>query len=130
MAECSWVLLCDYAFLDQGGKPCLVGVFDSIYAKGVPTTHHQCALVVQLTGMPGEKVRVRVEIVRPTGGVLAQVEAPAELSSRGSAGLQLGMANLQIPDFGRYECQVYLDGVLGNSADFRVDPIPATGKPS
>lgn len=28
MAECEWAIVCDYAFLDAGGKMCLIGIFD------------------------------------------------------------------------------------------------------
>jgi hypothetical protein len=130
MAEVAWALICDYAFLDQGGKACLIGVFDKVVAKSVPATHHQAAIVVQLRGEPGEDFRVRVELVRPTGGVLHQVGGPGKLNANGAMGVQLTLANVQLPDWGRYACNVYLDDTLSHTVDFRVDPMPASGKPS
>ena len=125
MAECDWAILCDYAFLDSGGKMCMIGVFDRIFAKRVPTTHLRASLVVRLRGESSEGVTVRIEIVRPTKTVLKRVEGSGEMSTAGSAGLQLDLAPLQLPDWGEYVCNIFVNDVLSYTLMFTVASPPS-----
>jgi hypothetical protein len=52
MARCDWAIVCDYAFLDDNRKMCMVGVFDRIFATAVPAVHHQASFVLKLIGEP------------------------------------------------------------------------------
>ena len=83
MAECEWAILCDHTFKDEHGKICLIGIFDRISAKSVPTTHHQLAVVMKFVGDPKEQIRFRVEIVRPTGGLVGAFSGEGHLSDTG-----------------------------------------------
>ena len=125
MAECDWALLCDYAFLDAGGKMCLIGIFDNIFAKKVPTTHPQASLVVQLRGSPKENLAVRIEILRPTGAVLQRVDARGEISDEGGAAINLRLMGLQLPDYGAYDCAVFVNDALSYTAKFTVRKAPS-----
>lgn len=129
MAECEWAVICDYAFLDARGKMCLIGIFDRIFAKTVPASHPQAALVVQLRGKPQEAIAVRIEIVRPTGGVLKRVEASGQMSDSGGAGLQLAFAPIQLPDYGDYQCCVFVNDERSYTARFVV-ARPASSGPN
>ena len=57
MARCDWAIGCDYAFLDENRKMCMVGVFDRIFATAVPAVHHQASFVLKLIGEPKERVQ-------------------------------------------------------------------------
>lgn len=110
MAECEWAVLCDYAFRDEGHKTCMIGVFDRIFVRSVPAIHRQAALVVSVRGVAGESVRLRVEIERPTGASLATpMEGVAQLGEEGSAQITLQINGLQLPDYGAYTFNVYVD---------------------
>jgi hypothetical protein len=124
MAECEWALLCDYAFLDRAGKMCLIGIFDNIYVRGVPAIHAQAAVVVQLRGEPGQRLRVRLEAVRPTGSSLFKIDGEAICGPIGGAGVQFAMP-LQLPDLGYYPVNVYVDDELSFKAGFSVATPPA-----
>jgi len=128
MAVCTWAVLCDYAFLDDHGKMCLIGIFDRINTKGVPTTHAHASLVLRLRGEPGEDVRVRVEMIRPTGAPQGRTEQNVKLSPAGDAGIQMSLASLPLPDFGRYAFTITLNDEVRQTLEFQV-VRPSTDAP-
>ena len=127
MATCDWAVLCDYAFLDVNRKLCLIGIFDRILAAAVPATQHQAALALKLVGEPKEQVQLRLEVVRPTGEVLARVEGGGELSEAGTAELHMGMAGLPLPDFGIYAFNLYIANELVRTIGVTVTRPPQAG---
>src|SRR5438034_10368180 len=108
MAECDWVILCDYAFLDQAGKMCLIGAFDRVFATGVPSALHQSSITMKLLGDPAETIEFKVEIIRPTGGVLASVGGTITMPDPGSKNIQFNIAGLPLPDYALYSVNVYV----------------------
>src|SRR5258708_7624665 len=123
MADCDWVILCDYAFHDIGRKMCLIGIFDKIFVPSVPATHHQAALAVRLVGEPKEKVSFKVEITRPPeagGGTVANLGGEVELAEAGTGEIQFNMGGLPLPDYGLYAFNVYLGDQLAKTAGFTV----------
>lgn len=128
MAKCEWAILCDYAFQDVGRKICLIGAFDNIYAKQVPATHRQAALAMKIMGEPSERVRIRVEIRRPSGAMLAKLEGGGELGNSGTADMQLNIAGMPLPDFGVYAVQIFVNDELSKEIAFKVleTPQPVT----
>jgi hypothetical protein len=130
MAECEWAVFCDYAFLDQQGKMCLIGIFNRIYVKEVPAVHPQASLVLQVLGKPKEAIAIRVELVRPTGATLKKIDGSGEVSEDGGAGLQLRISPVHLPDYGEYDCNIYVTDVLSYTAKFTVSQVPSGGRPS
>ncbi len=112
MANCDWAIVCDHAFYDENRKICMIGVFDRIFAKAVPATHHQASLVLKLIGEAKERTKVRVDIVRPNGDVLGKVEGTSELGNDGTSQLHLGIRGLPLPDFGIYAFNIYIEEEL------------------
>lgn len=121
MARCEWAHICDHAFLDQIGKPCIIGIFKAIFTERVPATHTTCALAIQLALEPGEAVHLRVVMLRPDRqdplldiqrslGVL-QVETHVVIAN---------LANLPLPDFGPYEIQIFVNGNLAHTLTIHV----------
>jgi hypothetical protein len=124
VATCDWGILCDYAFLDERRKICLIGIFDRIIAPAVPAIHHQAALALKLIGEPREKVQFRVEIIRPTGEVLAKMGGEGELGPSGTAEINMGMAAMPLPDFGIYAFNVYIGEDLAKAIGVTVSRPP------
>lgn len=124
MAQCEWAILCDYAFQDIGRKNCLIGIFDRIIAARVPTTHHQAALVVRLLGEHRERAQVRLAITRPTGETLIEVNGQGDLGDTGSSDLILNIRGLQLPDFGIYGVNVFVNDALTKTITFTVTRPP------
>lgn len=127
MAECDWVIVCDYAFLDQAHKPCLIGIFDAVLVDTVPATHHQASVVLRLVGEPHEEATVNIQITRPTLESLWEIPAQGKLSEDGTATLTANMIGLPLPDFGPYAVKVYIGGVLKKAATLTVKRRPRQG---
>lgn len=125
--NCQWALLCDYAFLDSGGKLCVIGIFDRIYAKSVPTIHVGARLVAQLAGGPSERFRIKVQILRPTASTLKSVDGSGETSPEGGAGVHLDLSPLHLPDYGKYRVNIFLDDEPAGLMTFSVLSPPASG---
>lgn len=128
-AGVKWAHLCDYAFADQFGKPCLIGVFEVITAQHVPAQHTRAVLAFNVAGEPHEEISLRVEIVRPDKGVLLSPPAMrARLSSNGQQHFFLGIDNLILPDWGPYEINILIDDRLRASVSFEVRRPPQMGQ--
>ncbi len=124
MATCDWALLCDYAFHDVHRKLCLIGIFDRIFAPAVPATQHQAAFVLKLVGEPQETVQLRLEVVRPTGEVLARITGEGRLGEAGTAEVHMGLAGLPLPDLGIYAFNLYVGDQLARSLGVTVSRPP------
>ena len=124
MADCDWLILCDYSFRDEGKKICLIGAFDRIFAHAVPAMHANMALSFKLVGEPNEVVPFRAQLVRPTGAELAQMGGEARLSDIGTTEINLNIANVQLPDFGAYAFNLYIQEQLAKTALFTVSKPP------
>ena len=123
MAECDWIILCDYAFPDMRGKLCLIGAFDVIFAPNVPVKHERAAIGFSIVGEPGERVQMKLDIIGPTGQVV--MKAPPQtftLPDSGGAQGQIDVRNLVLKDFGRHAIQIDLGEGAPRSAWFTLRP--------
>ena len=122
MARCDWGHLCDYAFFDNGGKLCLIGLFQNIFTQRVPTSHTRSAFVFSVSGAENEKVTVQVKLERPDGKDPLLDTGPSEfnLGERASMLQVFGMDNLPLPDFGPYEIRVFINGENAHTLTFHV----------
>lgn len=93
-------------------------------SASVPADHHQAALALKIVGEPNEKVPIRAEITRPTGGVLAKIEGEVLLAGAGAGELQLNIAGLPLPDYGLYGFNIYVADQLSRTAGFNVVHTP------
>jgi hypothetical protein len=124
MAECDWAILCDYAFLDVNRKTCMIGTFDKVFASNVPTVLNRSALAIKFLGQPTESVNFRMEIVRPTGGLLGTLAGTVQLAETGTAEMQLNIAGLSLPDYGVYAFKIYEGDSLLKVISFMVEKPP------
>jgi hypothetical protein len=107
MATGEYLHVCDSAFMAEGGKHCIIGIFDSIRAATFPATHPTMTVAFRVQGQPFEAVNLRLELARPNGDVLATLTANLTLSDEGNHVLNVNMANTQFPEPGRYLVKVY-----------------------
>ena len=112
MADVEWAMMCDYAFKDSGNKSCLIGIFDRIFSQGVPTALNRASLALKVSGEPKEKAQIKIEIVRPTGGVLATIQADVELGDNGAAEVHAAIQGMPLPDWGIYGFNIYVGEAL------------------
>jgi hypothetical protein len=111
-------LVADAANVSREGKLNILGVFDTIYARELPTTHPFMQLVVRLEADAEEVGRTRqvdVELVAPGGKVPLRV--PARVTVQGhesgaAAGIDhvIALANVVLEAPGRHLFRVTIDG--------------------
>lgn len=118
MAECEWIVLCDYAFMAAPSKVSVIGLFDVIWAHAVPVTHERAFVAFNILGEPGERVTVRLEIIGPNGLMIAQTQGVAVLPDSGGAKAFIELRNMTMTDFGRHAIQVDLGDGQPKSAWF------------
>ena len=110
MAEVEFMHLCDYAFQAEGGKACIIGIFDGIGAHVFPATHMLMTIAVKFQGQAHEIAPVKIEVVRPNNEALAAVEGQIGLGPDGGAFIDFKLMNLQFPEPGRYSVRVTSEG--------------------
>jgi hypothetical protein len=118
MAECDWLLLCDYAFPDIRGKLCIIGVFDAIYAPKLPAKHERSVVAFNIIGEPGEKVPIRLEIVGPSGKSIAKAQLETTLPDAGGAQVHIQLSGLVLKEFGRHAILLDIGGGAPKEAWF------------
>jgi len=106
MAECEWIILCDYAFAGENGKLGIVGVFDVIGAVETPALHPRAAITFSLIGEPGEQGELKLKLIGPSGQVVIDVAQKYILPEAGSARGFFEILNLQLPELGRYAIEI------------------------
>jgi hypothetical protein len=126
MADCEWIILCDYAFPTQNGKLCLVGIFDKIWTTNTPVTHPQLAIAFSVIGEPGENVGMKLSIIRPTGAPLQSFNTTFVLPNEGSARSSFQILGLVLPDFGPYAIEADLGDGPPKVVHFNVQAPPQT----
>jgi hypothetical protein len=130
MAEVEWLHLCDHAFFDEHRKPCLVGLFRTITAEHVPAAHSKCSLVFSVTGEPKEIVDVEILLVGPDGKapIMRFRNTSLDLGPGGVNTTNISFDSVPLPDFGRYEFQVLLNGRLAKCLPLGIRRAKSAGR--
>jgi hypothetical protein len=124
-------LLCDAA-TEQQGKLNVLGAFDNIYAKKVPTMHPACAIAVRIRFDKIEegKHSVRIQIIdEEDNNICPKLEG--NISVRTSPGhdstvanLILNIQRLKFEKYGKYRIDLAIDNKIEGSLPFHVTKIP------
>ncbi len=126
-------LLADYANFSREGKLNIMGVFDTLYAPGFPTTHAHMQLVLRLeadAAEAGSTHDVEVRLVKADGSVLWRLPG-ATTVQRGEPNEPVrtdsivNVVNLTFEHAGRYAFDVVVDGTVAARVPLRVEEIPA-----
>jgi hypothetical protein len=125
MAECDWAILCDHGFQDLGRKSCLIGIFDRVFAPTAPTTLVKATLVARVLGDPGEKIRFKIEVAREAGSPLGGAEGDLTIPDTGTHEIFANFLNLNLPEYGLYSVNVYLNDFPTKATTFILQKLPA-----
>ncbi len=129
-------LLCDAA-TDQQGKLNVLGAFDNIWTKKVPTVHPACAVVARVRF---EKIEegshpIRIHIIdedgKPIGPNLqgtVNVNVGSDMDS-GIANIVLNIQGLKFEKYGQYRIDIAIDNQIKGSLPFHVREIPNQTNP-
>lgn len=130
--KAEWVVVCDYAVSDPGGKMTLVGTFDRMNVPGVPFSIPQMGIGIKLrfeqSDQPETDHPIELRIKSPKGAMMGRVEGgikvnklnPGEAVEMGSAGLALMLSNPTFAEFGKYCVEVWVDKRLAATVPFFV----------
>lgn len=108
--EVEYMHVCDHAFKSEGGKACIIGIFDQIKSVQFPATHPYMVIAVQLRGQAHEVAPVRLEFGRPNGDTLAHIDRDVTLGQDGGAFVALTIVAVHIQEPGRYTVKVLSGG--------------------
>jgi hypothetical protein len=126
MVDVEYMHVCDYAFSAQGGKPSVIGIFETIQGGSFPITHPHMCIAVQLRAQPHARVPVVVELAKPNGEVLGRIDGEVPASSEGGCFIHLTMVNMVFPEAGRYAVKVSSEGRPLASQSIRVQKMKVT----
>ena len=110
MATVEYLHVCDLAFAMEGGKQCVIGIFDTIYASAFPVVHPTMSIAARFRGSPNEVLQIKIEMGRPNGDVLVSMQGDMTLGADGSMFMQMNIAGAQFPEAGRYAFRVSAGG--------------------
>jgi len=129
VAECDWAVFCDYAFEDNRGKLCLIGLFQYIHAASFPASHPTLFFVVHLVGAPHERTEITVDVAGPGGRILTTLieKANVGLTVDGTANLLLNVSGQPLPDPGRYTFTIRTGSTVLRTATLSAAKIPSGG---
>jgi hypothetical protein len=110
MAEVEYLHVCDSAFMAEGGKHCIIGIFDAIHSAAFPAVHPVMTVAFRVRGQASEIVSLRIELARPNGEVLGATPLEITIDQQGSAFVNMNMVGTQFPEPGRYAVKVSAAG--------------------
>jgi hypothetical protein len=119
-----YLVLCD-GHAKVGGKDCVLGIFNRIFAKEFPTTHAECYLAFELWTSPGKhslKVHIRDTDERNIVQSLGPLDLKIAESGQASGAIQL--RGLPLEKAGIYSFVLELDGEEIGGRDVFVEPMP------
>ena len=125
-------LLCDAA-TEQQGKLNILGAFDNIFTKKVPTVHPACAVAARIRF---EKIEegshpIRIRIIDEDGKSIGpKLEGNVNVRIIGDdidsnvANIVLNIQRLKFEKYGRYRFDLAIDNQIKGSLPFYVREIP------
>jgi hypothetical protein len=109
------VLVCDSVIIDsQTGKQTVVGIFDDVHSPNAPFSQ-RLGFYARMTDAEGEyKFTVRVVYLGDEEKVVGGLETGTVIARArlGNLNLALNLPPVPFPEFGRYEFQLFANGVF------------------
>lgn len=131
-----WLHVCDFAFRDEHGKLCLIGLFEALHSVRLPGFLPVYCVAMGLTDGEGQ-YGAGLQIIAPSGKVLELPLPPVTLRERhAKARAVIRLASMQFDEFGRYTFRLKIDGQpveypvhIVEHMELRPGPAPATPGP-
>jgi hypothetical protein len=124
--------LCDAA-TDYQGKLNILGAFDTVWARQMPTVHPLCAVAVRLRFARTEEGahKVRINIVNDDGkGIIKPIEASINMQFKDGApstlatNIILNLQGLKFENFGEHAIDLAIDGRHEASLPLYINEFP------
>jgi hypothetical protein len=94
-----FILLCDYAFIGEGGKLGIVGKFETIFVRDLPSAHPEMFIVAHFSGEENSTHTLSLQIKDPAGNDMITSDAPSftiQLSGYGTGNFMHRLFNFPI----------------------------------
>ena len=125
-------LLCDCA-TDQRGKLKVLGAFDSIYARKMPTVHPACTVAARIRFEKIEQGehKVRIDVIDQDGRpIVPRLNGNISVRARDDVGssvvnLILNLQRSKFENYGEYRIDLAIDGKVEGSLPFSVREVPS-----
>ena len=131
--EVKVAVLADSANVSRDGKLNILGIFDTIYTKKLPTTHAYMQLVLRFEATAeeaGSTRHVEVQFTAPDGQVVFALPGTMSVPRRGPGepvGIDhiLSFSNVGLAAAGCYHFRIIVEGTAAASVPLRVEHIAA-----
>jgi hypothetical protein len=100
-----FILLCDYSFIGEGGKLCMIGKFETVFVRDLPSNHPEMFIVAHFSGEPNSVHDMSLSITDPKGEEMIGEDAPTfkiQLSGYGTGNFMHRLFNFPINNAGDY----------------------------
>lgn len=130
--EITFAVLADYANVSREGKLNIMGIFDRVFARQLPSRFPPMQLVVRLEAQPAELDRehaIRIQLADPDGAALFDINGT--FTPRGgdpgqavSVNHVVALADLPLQRTGVHTFGIWVDGNRKREVPLRVDEPP------
>lgn len=115
MPTIDWAFLCDYAFVDAAGKSSIIGVFENINTRNLPTSHPQMYIALGMKLAPSDNFEVSSRITSPAGREVAKVDkqritVPPNPPGVGKGVVCFGYYGTTFTETGEHHIEIWLNG--------------------
>jgi len=105
-----WLHICDYAFRDEHGKLCLIGMFDALHSLRLPGRLPVFSVAIGLTDGQGI-YQAALQIEAPSERTIDLPLPAIQLQNRQTKGRAvIRLAGLPFEEFGAYTFRLKIDG--------------------
>ncbi len=135
--DVTFAVLADYANVSREGKLNVMGIFDRVFARQLPSRFPPMQLVVRLEAQPeelGQEHAIRIQLSDPSDESLFDLNG--SFTPRGgdpeqavSVNHVVGLADLPLHTTGVHTFSVWIDGVRMREIPLRVDEPPRQRPP-
>jgi len=124
-------LLCDCA-TDYQGKLNVLGAFDNIYSKKIPTVHPACTVAARIRFAKIEEGnhKLRIDVIDQDGkSIIPRLDGNISVRVKEDVGssvvnLILNLQRLKFEVYGEYRIDLAIDGKVEGSLPFAVRELP------
>jgi hypothetical protein len=101
--ELKLLTLCDFAMVSQEGKLSVIGMFDRIFTKKIPSSFVRSFVVAIVEGEPNNEYEIEFNIQGADGkSILPSKTLKIKLGNSGRSNLITDLVNMPLPNFGEY----------------------------
>lgn len=115
------IAVADYAMNAEDKKLSVIGIFDKIFVKSVPSHHPRFSFVVTVSGDPRSHEDMKMKVMAPSGKEAFSADVHVVLGENGKANLISNFEGFPLTEIGRYAFALEKD--KKNVASYELDVI-------